>query len=180
VLLLINGAPGVGKSTLAQRYADDHALALIVDIDDIRRHLGRWADVQESKLVARDLAIALAEHHLRRGHDVIVPQFLGRPDFRERLRGLAATVGTSFVEVIITDDPATVVERFRTRRNMHALTGSAHPEAEVVEESIENDVRDAMARLLRDATDRDVPVISLAAGMEAALIALVGQVASTS
>ena len=61
MLLLINGAPGVGKSTLAQRYADDHALALIIDIVDIRRHLGRWADVRESKVVAHDLAIVQSD-----------------------------------------------------------------------------------------------------------------------
>jgi predicted kinase len=61
VLLLINGAPGVGKSVLAERYADDRALALIIDVDDIRRHLGRWADVQESKVVAHDLAIVQSD-----------------------------------------------------------------------------------------------------------------------
>ena len=35
-------------------------LALIIDVDDIRRHLGRWTELDQSKVVARDLAIALA------------------------------------------------------------------------------------------------------------------------
>ena len=46
VLLLINGAPGVGKSTLAQRYAEEHPLALVIDIDAIRAQLGQWAKVE--------------------------------------------------------------------------------------------------------------------------------------
>src|SRR5438067_278197 len=116
MLLLINGAPGVGKSTLARRYADEHALALIVDVDDVRTRLGRWFELDESKVVARDLAIALAHDHLVRGYDVIVPQYLPRSEFRERLRALADDVGTPFVETVLTDDADTVIERFRLRR----------------------------------------------------------------
>jgi len=78
VLLVLNGAPGVGKSTLAHLYADDHPLSLIIDIDMIRSHLGGWKDVDESRLVARDLAVAMVQEHLRNGYDVIVPQYTWR------------------------------------------------------------------------------------------------------
>jgi predicted kinase len=84
VLLVLNGAPAVGKSTLAQRYADEHPLSLVIDIDMIRSHLGRLESLDESKLVARDLAVARARAHLLSGHDVIVAQYLGRPEFLER------------------------------------------------------------------------------------------------
>ena len=80
-LILLNGAPGVGKSTLAQRYLDDHPLTLLLDIDAIRVSLGCWQDRDESKLLARHLALGLAQAHLRAGYDVIVPQYLGRIEF---------------------------------------------------------------------------------------------------
>ncbi|HTI20015.1 MAG TPA: AAA family ATPase, partial [Kutzneria sp.] len=73
MLLLLNGPPGVGKSTVAARYVDDHPLALNLDIDVLRAQLGRWQDDLESAgLVARDLAVAMARTHLLAGHDVVV------------------------------------------------------------------------------------------------------------
>jgi predicted kinase len=172
MLLLINGAPGVGKSTLAARYADQHPLALIVDVDDLRRHLGRWAEVDESKLVARDLAVALVEAHLARGHDVVVPQYLGRPEFRERLRDIADGAGVPFVEVVLTDDANTVIHRFTGRRLDHARAGVAHPEADLADDAIGPDISRAIEHLESDARTRGVPVISAAGGIDAADAAL--------
>ena len=160
MLLLINGAPGVGKSTLARRYADDHALALIIDIDDIRSHLGRWAVTDESKLVARDLTIALARDHLLRGHDVVVPQYLGRPEFRERLRELADEVGVPFVEALLTDDAGPVIERFTARRREFRRAGAAHPQAEITDDAVATEIPQAIEHLLADARARGVPVIT--------------------
>lgn len=178
VLLLINGAPGVGKSTLAQRYADDHPLALIIDVDSIRTHLGKWAEVDESKLVARDLAVALARAHLLDGHDVIVPQYLGRPEFRERLRLLATGADVSFAEVLVTDDADRITQRFRERRVEYARTGAAHPEGDLKDEAVATEVARANELLLRDAQSRGVLVISAARGADASYRALCDGLAS--
>ena len=177
LLLLINGAPGVGKSTLARRFADEHALALIIDVDDIRSHLGRWNEVEESKVVARDLAIAMARDHLVRGFDVIVPQYLARPEFRERLQELADEVGAPFVETVLTDDADAVIERFRARRQEYAATGTAHPEADLGDEVLATEVPQAIERLRRDAADRGVPTISGRDGLEVAYAELLWSVA---
>jgi predicted kinase len=160
VLLLINGAPGVGKSSLARRYADDHPLALIVDIDSIRTSLGQWARFEESRLVARDLALALARAHLRSGHDVVVPQYLGRPEFRERLRLTATEFAVPFVEVLLTDDADRITQRFRTRRAEYAKAGAEHPEGDLSEEGVGREVPRANDLLLTDARSRGVLVIS--------------------
>ena len=42
-LIVLNGAPGVGKSTVAQRYVDEHPFALDLEPERLRRQLGRWA-----------------------------------------------------------------------------------------------------------------------------------------
>jgi len=43
-LVHLNGPPSIGKSTLAQRYVDDHPLAFCLDIDGFRRLIGRWEE----------------------------------------------------------------------------------------------------------------------------------------
>ena len=43
-LILLNGPPGVGKSTLASRYAAQHPGALRCDIDVLRTMIGGWED----------------------------------------------------------------------------------------------------------------------------------------
>jgi len=81
-LLLINGLPGSGKSTLAARYVADRALALCLDVDVVRGLLGDWQEhPHDAGLLARRLALAMARVALREGRDVVVPQFLARPQF---------------------------------------------------------------------------------------------------
>jgi len=101
-LILLNGPPGSGKSTLAARYAAGHPLTLALDIDDLRRMLGGWLErLPEAGLLARRMAIELARLQLREGRDVVVPQFLGRPDFIDALAELCATEGAEFVEIVV-------------------------------------------------------------------------------
>ena len=166
MLLVINGAPAVGKTTLAHRYAADHPLALVVDVDLLRTHLGGWPQVDESKAVARDLAVALARAHLVTGHDVVVPQYIGRPEFLARLRALADESGTDFLEVVLTDDPQQVAERFRARRVALAAEVAPHPENDVDDATVEQVVADAHAGLLRGAAARGAIVIDASGGPE--------------
>lgn len=168
VLLVLNGAPAVGKSTLARRYADNHPLSLVVDIDTLRTLLGGWAEIEESRLVARDLAIALVRAHLSGGHDVLVPQYLGRPEFLERLRGVALEVDAPFVELVLTDDVDEITARFRRRRAEFTAAAATHPESDLDDDAIATEVPEADERLLRDAASRGVPVISVAGGPDAA------------
>jgi predicted kinase len=116
VLILINGIPGSGKSALGRRYLDDHPLALALDIDVIRSMLGGSLEEPTlSGLAARDLARAMAQTHLEAGHDVLVCQFLGRPDFVETLDQLAADAQVPFVEVALVTSIQEATDRFRRR-----------------------------------------------------------------
>ena len=118
MLLLLNGPPGVGKSTMAARYVADHPFALNLDIDVLRGQLGDWqSDPSRAGILARDLALAAARTHLLSGYDVVVPQFLGRVDFILALEALASAVGADFVEVILLDSKENVLLRFEHRND---------------------------------------------------------------
>ena len=115
-LILVNGLPGSGKSTLGRRYLADHQLALALDIDVIRSMLGHsLEEPKASGRAARDLARAMAQTHLQAGHDVLVCQFLGRLEFVEMLDQLTAAIGVPFVEVVLVTTVDEAAERLARR-----------------------------------------------------------------
>lgn len=115
-LVLLNGPPAVGKSTLARRYADDHPLTLVLEIDTVRALLGSWLEEwQRSGTVARQIALAMARTHLEAGHDVIVPQLLVLRPFAEMLQSTAEAAGATFFEFALLDPREAVLERLAQR-----------------------------------------------------------------
>lgn len=115
-LILLNGPPASGKSSLARRYVSDHPLALALDIDVVRSLLGGWLDRSDAAgAAARTLALAMARTHLEAGHDVVVPQFLVRPQLAEQLESLALEQHRTFVEIVVDLDPEQMLARFQRR-----------------------------------------------------------------
>lgn len=101
-LIVINGPPACGKSTLARMYAAAYPLALALDVDAVRGCLGRWQqDLPSAGRAARVIALAAAGAHLRAGHDVVVPQFLRRPAFLAELHDTARDAGAGFAEIAL-------------------------------------------------------------------------------
>jgi predicted kinase len=120
ILVLLNGPPASGKSTVAEMIVATRPLALNLDIDLIRELLGDWrSQPNEAGLAARRLALSMAANHLHAGNDVIVPQFLARQDFINQLALAAAEAGAQFVEIALILDRSKAIEAFEYR--------SAHP-----------------------------------------------------
>ncbi|MEO7587618.1 MAG: AAA family ATPase [Arachnia sp.] len=115
-LVLINGAPGSGKSTMATAVAVDYELMLALDVDGLKHSLSRWEeDLSVSGLHARRLALALAREHLIAGYDVVLGQYLARTAFIEELEELAIQLDAQFIEFVLDINPDALASRLRLR-----------------------------------------------------------------
>lgn len=115
-LILLNGPPASGKSTMAMRLVAARPLALNLDVDAVRGALGSWIEQpHESGLAARRLAVAMATAHLTEGHDVIVPQLLMRDTFVQELKEVARLTRARFVEIALTTGRADTIDAFQRR-----------------------------------------------------------------
>lgn len=115
-LVLLNGPPGIGKSTVAARYADDHPGTLNLDIDTLHVLVGGWRQLGgRVHDLLRPLALAMAAEHLSGGRDVIVPQFVADPVQARRFERVAADGHAQFREVVLMTDRADALARFDAR-----------------------------------------------------------------
>jgi predicted kinase len=153
-LILVNGPPASGKSTLARRYVDDHDLAVLVEVDTLRMTLTNWEKDEATRLVARDLAGAAVVDHLGAGRDVVMAQYFGRLGYLVLLEDLAREHGATFVEVILATGAALAIERFRARRRAMTERGERHPERDIADGDVEAFILDAVDRLTRLPTAR--------------------------
>ena len=115
-MILINGAPGTGKSTIAHQLAQETPLDLALDLDVLKHSLGQWnADMTAAGYQARRLALAVVGTQLDSGHNVYVGQFLAKTEFIDQLQSVAECHGATFVELILTADVSTLQRRLVER-----------------------------------------------------------------
>lgn len=115
-LLHLNGPPGVGKSTMAARYAADHPGTLCLEIDALRTFVGGWQeDFAGAGALVRTAALAMITAYLAGGHDVVLPQLVADPVELARFERAATDGGGELVELMLWAELSESLRRFRER-----------------------------------------------------------------
>ena len=134
-LVLVNGAPGSGKSTLSQELARGLPNALAIDLDAIKHAIPGWYDDPDGAgLEARRRALVEARTCLVAGRDVVLGQYLARTEFIEQLQQLAVDEGAVFDEIVLDLDARTLAVRLADRR-----AGPSRPEHAINNELVTPD-----------------------------------------
>jgi len=115
-LIILNGPLGIGKSTLAKRYAKDHPLTLVLDIDEVWAMLSNWREEKElSAPLSKKMALEMARVTLKAGHDVIVPQILQTSELADSFEKLSKDCGAQYYEILLIVDKEESLRRFIDR-----------------------------------------------------------------
>ncbi len=101
-LILLNGAPGVGKSTLASLYAEAHPMTLRIDTDEVRRLISHQrAHGEDSGFLSKKIVGAMAQSYLAESRDVVIAQRCGKIEYVEALEEIAQESGPSFMNFLL-------------------------------------------------------------------------------
>lgn len=127
-LVLLNGNPGMGKTTLARRYADEHPMTLCLDIDHIWFMMGQWQQYRpESDKLKYAYAELLAEAHISRGYSVIVPQLFESPELCACFEQIAQKHHAHFRELALISTADDAIERCKARGKAQGYASGFRP-----------------------------------------------------
>jgi hypothetical protein len=146
-LTLLNGPPGVGKSTI-RRLRDDRPLSLLVDFDELWLQIGGWQHHEIAQDLAVTAGLAMARAHLQAGYDVIAAQLAVDQEFFEAIDTLVGEASAAFDQIVLIGDLERVAARFRQRRAARTFAGESDTSSNISDERIDEVIAKATEELL--------------------------------
>lgn len=116
-LIILNGACGVGKSTVAQKLHAEMPMSFLLVIDAWWKQISNWRENRkESQRLVYKVAFAAIDAYLEEGKDVIVDKaILNDVKTLDSLVGLGEKHGAQVYEFILVADKRVVLERAAER-----------------------------------------------------------------
>lgn len=154
-LIILTGSPGMGKSTLSQRYIDEHPMALNLDIDKVWWMLGQW---QESRPASSEqkmrLAYVMADTHLLYGYDVIVAQHMDSLEPYRQFERIADKHAAKLIEIVLFNSEDEAVDRCVERGKRSGYKTGFRPGGILESEGGEAKIRKMYQEVIRLARSR--------------------------
>ncbi|PUA80544.1 AAA family ATPase [Nocardioides currus] len=123
LLLHLNGAPGVGKSTIAERLVATRPGWLNCDIDVLRTLLGGWQDdFARAGAQIRPVAREMMAAQLATGRAVVLPQLVMQDAELANFKSLALMCGVPYVHVFIDASRDELAMRWQRRSSGNPWT----------------------------------------------------------
>jgi predicted kinase len=115
-LILLHGFAGLGKTTIAERYASQHPLAMDLEGDRIIVLLGQWL---KHETAARELLFKLGKTMtrtcLQAGHSVVVPMLPTHLEPVKSFERIAQETGVQCFQVVLVVDRKEAIRRLLKR-----------------------------------------------------------------
>ncbi len=125
LVLHLNGAPAVGKSTLARLWAECHPGTLLLDIDALRTWVSGWRDdFAATGAAVRPAALAMLSAYVAEGGSVVLPQLIANESELARFEAAAHDAGGRFVEVFLESED--LEDRFAARQRDEPWLEAVH------------------------------------------------------
>lgn len=118
-LIIINGAPAAGKTTVAEKLHLDIPMSLLADVDAWRRLISGWSmNRAESLAYTYKFTIAAVEAHIKNKQSVIVDKaILSDTNVIDSLINIGNQNGAEVYEFILAADKDVIVNRANIRRS---------------------------------------------------------------
>lgn len=115
-LIILNGPPGVGKSTIAARLHEEMPSSLLIDVDELRRTIPDYREQKKESLRrSYELTIEAIAEGLQGNRDVIVDKAISYADTLDTFTEVGRKEGGEVYELLLTADK-NVVEKRATDR----------------------------------------------------------------
>ncbi len=111
-LIILNGPPGVGKSTIAARLHKDISNSILLDIDEIRRSIPNYKEQRkESLILAYQEAMRTIEDCLAKDQTVIIDKVVSDSDTLDSFVEAGNKQGVVINEILLFADKESVQKR---------------------------------------------------------------------
>jgi predicted kinase len=115
-LIILNGSPGTGKSTIAEKLHAGMPMSLLVELDAWRRFISGYRENRKESLnLSFQHALSAIEVSLNAGHDAIVNRVILDSKTLDTLHELGKRCGAEVYEFMFFADKETIIQRVTER-----------------------------------------------------------------